>query len=230
MPIDLNKTLVTKKEVAKRYGVSTRTINSWMRRGLIPFKRISSKMIRFDIEQCDAALKTHEHLGVLGKMQPDPSVAQVPVEPAGRRTFALLKPDAVRRRLIPEILDRFQKAGLEIIKIQSGFCDEDIAFQHYADLADRGNGIMDRNAHFISSGMTVALILEGNNAVARARATIGSTEPLKASPGTIRGDFGSDTIGDADRERRGLENLVHASDSDKSAKSEIKLWFPGFPQ
>jgi nucleoside-diphosphate kinase len=146
------------------------------------------------------------------------------------RTFVLLKPDALRRRLIAEILDRLQKAGLDVIKIQSGHCDEETAFKHYANLADRGAGIMERNAHFISSGTTVALILEGPNAVARARATIGSTEPLKAAPGTIRGDLGSDTIADANKEDRGLENLVHASDSDESAQAEIKLWFPGFPQ
>ena len=146
------------------------------------------------------------------------------------RTFVLLKPDAVRRRLIPEILDRFQKAGLDIIKMQSGQCDDDLALKHYANLAERGAGIMERNAEFISSGMTVALILEGANAVARVRATIGATEPLKACPGTIRGDFGSDTILDANLGNRGLENLVHASDSDESAKAEIKLWFPTFPE
>jgi nucleoside-diphosphate kinase len=146
------------------------------------------------------------------------------------RTFVLIKPDGVRRGLIPEILSRFQKAGLAIVKIQSGVADEDLAAKHYSNLAGRPEGIMERNVAFISSAMTVAVILEGREAVARVRATCGTTEPLNAAPGTIRGDFGNDTFALANAQDRGLENLVHASDSPESARNEISLWFPTFPQ
>jgi nucleoside-diphosphate kinase len=140
--------------------------------------------------------------------------------------LVLIKPDGVARNLIPEILHRFQQAGLKIEKMKMGTADEGLATKHYVDLKDRQD-IYWRNVNTLQEGPLVAVVFSGRNAILRARVTCGATEPIHgAQPGTIRGDFGNDTIHDADSEKRGLENLVHASDSAATAAREITLWFP----
>ena len=97
--------------------------------------------------------------------------------------------------------------------------------KHYADLKSKNPGAFDRNIRYLAKKNTLALLLVGVNAIAKARMLIGPTEPSVAPPGTIRGDLSSDTIKFADSRDRGLYNLVHAADSTGSAKREIQLWF-----
>jgi nucleoside-diphosphate kinase len=141
------------------------------------------------------------------------------------RTLVLLKPDALERGLVGEIIQRFEKAALSI---------EDARFHsptlahveaHYADLKLKNARAFDRNTRYLTGKRLLALVLCGVNAIAKVRLLIGPTEPASAPPGTIRGDLSSDTIDLADLEDRGVFNLVHASDSAETARKEIALWF-----
>lgn len=131
-----------------------------------------------------------------------------------QRTLVLLKPDAVKRHLIGEIIGRYEARGLKVRAIQMLTVDADLAKAHYAEHVGRDyyQGLED----FITSGPVVAMVLEGRKAIQVVRATNGKTDCADAEPGTIRGDFGTQM-------RR---NLVHASDSPESASREIGLWFP----
>lgn len=129
----------------------------------------------------------------------------------------LIKPDAVARRLIGEVLARVERKGLEILALQRLVPHVDIAREHYAEHAERP--FFDSLVEFITSGPLVAAVIEGEGAIAAMRQIIGGTDPVKsAAPGTIRGDFGL-TV---------QSNLVHGSDSPESALREIALWFPEF--
>ncbi|AXE39156.1 nucleoside-diphosphate kinase [Acidipropionibacterium virtanenii] len=131
-----------------------------------------------------------------------------------QRTLVLLKPDAVKRHLIGEIIGRYEARGLKVLAMQMRTIDGDLAKAHYAEHIGREyyQGLED----FITSGPLVAMVLEGRKAIQVVRATNGRTDCADAAPGTIRGDFGT-------QQRR---NLVHASDSPESAAREIGLWFP----
>ena len=132
------------------------------------------------------------------------------------QTLILLKPDAVQRGLIGPILARLEARGLKIAALRLLQMDEALAARHYA--AHVGKGFYPGLVSFITSGPIVAAVLEGPNAVATVRNTMGATNPSAAAPGTIRGDFGVD-IG---------RNLIHGSDSVESAATEIALYFePG---
>jgi nucleoside-diphosphate kinase len=132
-----------------------------------------------------------------------------------QRTLVLLKPDAVRRGLVGEILGRIErKAGWSIGALELRTLDRDILEQHYAEHV--GRPFYEPLVEFMSSGPSVALIVEGERVVEGVRALAGPTDPITAAPGSIRGDFGTVT----------RENLVHASDSEESAEREIKLFFP----
>lgn len=131
------------------------------------------------------------------------------------RSLVLLKPDAVRRGLIGEILARFERKGLVILTLEQRTIDPDTADAHYAEHVEKGWYPSLRE--FITGGPLVALVLEGDQAVNVVRQMIGVTDGRKAAPGTIRGDLSLS----------GSENLVHASDSLESAKRELDLWFPG---
>jgi nucleoside-diphosphate kinase len=129
------------------------------------------------------------------------------------RTFIILKPDAVQRGLIGEIISRFERRGLKIIAMKFMQVSEELARQHYAVHEQRPffAGLI----QYIVSAPVVAMVVEGTNAIAVVRNTVGSTKPAEAAPGTIRADFGLE-IG---------RNLVHASDGPETAASEIALWF-----
>jgi nucleoside-diphosphate kinase len=130
------------------------------------------------------------------------------------RTLILVKPDAFARGLTGEIIARFERKGLQIIALQHMVLTEDTAQRHYAE--HEGKPFFGELVEFITSGSLVAMVLEGYEAVMAARQVIGSTNPLEAAPGSIRGDFALE-IG---------QNMVHGSDSNESAAREAALFFP----
>jgi nucleoside-diphosphate kinase len=131
-----------------------------------------------------------------------------------QRTLVLLKPDAVRRGLVGEILRRFEAKGLKVAAMELRHIDADKADEHYAEHVDRDFYPPLRD--FVTSGPLVAAILEGDEAISVVRLLLGATDGRKADPGTIRGDFSLSN----------RENLAHGSDSAESAEREIKIWFP----
>ena len=131
-----------------------------------------------------------------------------------QRTLVLLKPDAVRRGLVGEILGRFEAKGLSIVAMEQRLIDGELAYRHYAEHVDRDFYPPLRD--FVTSGPMVALVLEGDTAIEVVRALNGATDGRKAAPGTIRGDLSLSN----------RENLVHGSDSPESAEREIAIWFP----
>ncbi|WP_445159503.1 nucleoside-diphosphate kinase [Mycobacterium sp. Dal123C01] len=132
------------------------------------------------------------------------------------RTLVLIKPDGVERRLIGEIIGRIERKGLVIEALELRSVGKELATQHYAE--HDGKPFFESLLDFITSGPVVAAIVQGPRAIAAFRQIAGGTDPVeKATPGTIRGDFGLET----------QLNLVHGSDSTDSAKREIALWFPG---
>ena len=132
---------------------------------------------------------------------------------AVERTLILIKPDAMRRALAGEILRRFEARGLELRAARLVRVDRDLAERHYA--VHREKPFFGELVEFITSGTTLALVLEGEGAIATCRATIGATNPADATPGSIRGDLALSMP----------DNLVHGSDSPETADEEIALWF-----
>ena len=130
------------------------------------------------------------------------------------RTLVLLKPDAVRRGLVGEVLSRFEAKGLTIAAMELRSIDASDADRHYAEHVEKD--FYPPLRAFVTSGPLVAMVLEGDEAVEVVRAINGATDGRKAAPGTIRGDLSLSN----------RENLVHGSDSAESAKREIALWFP----
>lgn len=133
------------------------------------------------------------------------------------RTLVLIKPDAVRRGLVGEILGRFERKGLAIEAMVLRGMDAALADQHYAEHVDKG--FYPPLKDFMTGGQLVAAVLSGDQAIEVVRTLTGATDGRKAAPGTIRGDLSLSN----------RENLVHASDSADSAKREITLWFPDLP-
>jgi nucleoside-diphosphate kinase len=130
------------------------------------------------------------------------------------RTLILIKPDAFARNLSGEIIARFERKGLRLVALNLMTMSRDLAAQHYAE--HEGKGFYDELVSFITSGPLVAMVLEGEQAVVAARQVIGATDPLKATTGSIRGDFAIE-VG---------QNMVHGSDSPESAAREVGLFFP----
>ena len=133
-----------------------------------------------------------------------------------QRSFVLIKPDAVRRGLVGAVLARFEAKGLRLVTLQLRQVTGEESDQHYAEHVDRPFYPPLRT--FITSGPSVALVVEGDEAIEVVRALNGATDGRKAAPGTIRGDFSLSN----------RENLVHASDSQESAAREIATFFPDF--
>jgi nucleoside-diphosphate kinase len=129
------------------------------------------------------------------------------------QTLILCKPDAVARGLVGEILARFERRGYTIAAAKLLRCEEERARRHYAEHV--GKPFFAGLVEYITSAPLVALVIEGSDAVEGCRSSIGATNPIKAAPGSIRGDF-AQTIG---------RNLVHGSDSAESARREIAIWF-----
>jgi nucleoside-diphosphate kinase len=129
------------------------------------------------------------------------------------RTLVLIKPDAIKRRLAGEILARFERRGLELRAAKLVRVDRALAEEHYNEHSEKP--FFGELVEFITSGPTLALVLEGDGAIAVVRTTMGATNPTNADPGTILGDLALAMP----------DNHVHGSDSPESAEREIALWF-----
>jgi nucleoside-diphosphate kinase len=131
------------------------------------------------------------------------------------RTLVLVKPDGVSRGLVGEVIARIERKGLKLAALELRTADRAVAEEHYAEHA--GKGFYNDLVEFITGGPLVAIVVEGTRAISAFRQLAGGTDPVeKATPGTIRGDFGLEV----------QFNLVHGSDSPESADREIKIWFP----
>jgi nucleoside-diphosphate kinase len=130
------------------------------------------------------------------------------------RTLILVKPDAYERGLTGEIIARFERKGFRICALRRMVLSRDWAERHYEE--HKGKEFFEPLVDFITGGPLVAMILEGERAIEAARQMIGSTDPVEATPGSIRGDLGLST----------RLNLVHGSDSPESAAREIRIFFP----
>lgn len=133
--------------------------------------------------------------------------------PETQRTFVMVKPDGVRRRLIGEVVSRIEAKGYDILEMKLFTIDDALAKKHYAEHADKP--FFAELVGFITSGPVVAMVVEGPDAVVGMRQVMGATDPIDAAPGSIRGDLAS-VIG---------ENIVHGSDSPESAEREVNLFF-----
>jgi nucleoside-diphosphate kinase len=132
---------------------------------------------------------------------------------AVERTLILIKPDAVRRRLAGEILQRIESRGFTVVAGKLVAASRDLGEEHYGEHKEKP--FFGELVEFITSGPTWALVVEGEGAIATMRKTIGATNPANAEPGTIRGDLAMSMP----------DNLVHGSDSTESAQREVALWF-----
>lgn len=130
------------------------------------------------------------------------------------RTLILIKPDGVSRKLVGEIICRMERKGFHIEEMKLMTLTQEICRKHYEE--HEGKAFFPDLIHFMTSGPLVAMIVAGENAIQGMRMLIGCTNPLEATPGSIRGDYGIKTS----------ENLVHGSDSVASAAREIQLFFP----
>ncbi len=131
-----------------------------------------------------------------------------------QRTLVLVKPDGVRRGLAGEVIRRLESKGLTLVRMELRTLDRETAEQHYGEHRERP--FFGELVEFITGGPLVALVVEGPNAVAGVRRLMGVTNPVEATPGSIRGDYALE-IG---------QNLVHGSDSPESAAREVALFFP----
>jgi nucleoside-diphosphate kinase len=130
------------------------------------------------------------------------------------RSLVLIKPDGVRKGLIGTVVSRIERKGLRVVALQMRTLERGVAEQHYAE--HEGKPFYGPLLDFITSGPLVAVVVEGPRAIESFRVMAGATDPLKAAPGTIRGDNALEVN----------ENIVHGSDSTDSAAREIKIFFP----
>ncbi|MBC7234524.1 MAG: nucleoside-diphosphate kinase [Chloroflexi bacterium] len=129
------------------------------------------------------------------------------------RTLVIIKPDAVERGLIGEVLSRLERRGLKIIGLKMIQFDEDLAQRHYA--VHKGKPFYEGLIRYITSAPSVVLVVEGVKAISAVRSTMGATDPVAAAPGTIRADLALETS----------RNLIHGSDGPETAAQEISLFF-----
>ena len=173
--------------------------------------------------------------------------------PKKERTFVILKPDAIQRGLVGEIIGRFERAGLKIVAMRFGIPDEKKLWPHYnkddawflkkgtkivedkkaagikieKEAIEYGRDIIGSLVKFMTSGPVVMLVCEGNQAVAVVKKLVGDTEPATSDVGTIRGDLTNDSYSIASIDDRAVRNLLHCSDVVDEARREIALWFGG---
>ncbi len=143
------------------------------------------------------------------------------------QTLVLLKPDALDRGLVGEIIQRFEKVGLKIVALKMLQPNQQHSEGHYTeDLAiRRGETVRKMMVDMLLSGPIIAVVFEGIEAVELVRKMIGSTEPKVAAPGTIRGDYAHASFKHVDANKSGMFNLIHGSSSTQEAKQEIEVWF-----
>lgn len=140
-----------------------------------------------------------------------------------QRTFVMLKPDAVQRQLAGQVLTRFENAGFKIVGLKMKWVDEEFSRKHYAEHVEKPffKGL----DTYVRQGPVIAFVLEGVNAIENVRKIVGPTEPKKALPGTIRGDYSHMSYEYADGHDIALKNIIHASANEEDAVKEIGLWF-----
>ena len=144
------------------------------------------------------------------------------------KCVVLIKPDAQERKLVGKIIQRFEETGLRIAEIKNVYTNEGDLEEHYSHLDY--DKIEEMVPYFIGDEniFIIAILFEGANAIAVCRKLIGVTEPFLAAPGTIRGDFGNESIAERltrPKGKRSIRNLVHASDSSEAAEKEYVIWF-----
>ncbi len=129
------------------------------------------------------------------------------------QTLIIIKPDGVKRKLIGEVIRRIERKNLQVVEAKLIMPSEDLIKEHYKEHSEKS--FYNELIEFFTSGKAMALVVEGENAIPIMRLLVGETDPLRALPGTIRGDFALSKT----------QNIVHASDSAESASREINLWF-----
>lgn len=174
--------------------------------------------------------------------------------PRFEKSLVIIKPDGVQRSLIGEIIKRYEQTGLKLLALKMVIPTEELATRHYYEVGgdawveevghkaaaayekkgtkspyktfkENGQAILRANAKYLSSGPVIAMIWQGNQAVALIRKITGGTEPLSSDVGTIRGDYTLDSYQMADIDSRSIRNLIHASGTPEEADKEIKIWF-----
>jgi nucleoside-diphosphate kinase len=145
------------------------------------------------------------------------------------RTFIILKPDAVQRAIVGEIITRFERAGLKIVGMKMVAPDESHYYHHYETISKmisrRGQKAFDVTLSIMQAGPVIAAVLEGVEAVELVRKITGTTEPKAAAPGTIRGDYAHVSFAHADANDAAVANIIHASGNKQEAEAEITHWF-----
>lgn len=145
------------------------------------------------------------------------------------RTLIILKPDAVKRGIVGEVLTRFERTGLKIVGTKMLKPDYDQFFHHYENIGKmvsrRGKEAFDMTLELMEEGPVIAVVLEGIDAAPLVRKMVGDTEPQKAAPGTIRGDYAHMGFAHSNKEKIGVPNIIHASGDAEEAKEEIAHWF-----
>ena len=162
------------------------------------------------------------------------------------RTLVIIKPDGVKRNLIGEIIRRYEDEGLKITAMKMLTASKELIAKHYSedeeylislgkksekagdkikDYKEQGKMIVEGMRKYMTEGPVVAMIIEGPDVIAMVRKISGYTDPSQADKGTIRGDYGQDSILIANREKRPVRNLIHASGTKDEAEKEIALWF-----
>lgn len=145
------------------------------------------------------------------------------------RTLLILKPDAVQRQIVGDIITRFEHIGLRIVGCKMIDPSRDHYHEHYEGIGNmvtrRGEDAFNVTLDLMKEGPVIALVLEGIEAVEIARKLVGPTEPKEAAPGTIRGDYAHVSLNFANTNKVAISNLVHASGDIEEAKQEIKHWF-----
>lgn len=143
------------------------------------------------------------------------------------RTLVILKPDAVARGFVGEILSRFEKAGLKIVGMKMSSPADEHFFEHYENIGKmisrRGKDVFDGALEYMKLGPVVAVVLEGVSAPATVRKMVGATNPEEALPGTIRADYSHQSF--AYKNPKSVMNVIHASGDVEEANLEIALWF-----
>jgi nucleoside-diphosphate kinase len=146
-----------------------------------------------------------------------------------QQTLILIKPDAMQRGLMGEIISRFERVGLKIVGAKMVHPDYEHYHKHYEGIGKmisrRGQKAFDVTLSMMQLGPVLAIVLEGVEAVALVRKMVGTTEPKSAAPGTIRGDYAHMSFGFADEQGVGIPNLIHASGDEAEAQQEIAHWF-----
>jgi nucleoside-diphosphate kinase len=173
------------------------------------------------------------------------------LHPKKERTFVILKPDAVQRGLMGDIITRFEKVGLKMIAMKMIMAEEQQCWDHYnkdeawflkkganimknredlgmpveKEALEYGKDIIRALAKFMTAGPIVPMIFEGNQAIGIVKKIVGGTEPLTSEVGTIRGDYTLDSYELSSYDDRAVRNLIHCSDLPEEAEREIKIWF-----